>query len=60
MTEIILIDDDIRQLIHEGAKQELIMAAARKKGTLTLLESGLKRVEEGITSLEEVLTVVIV
>lgn len=60
VTEIILIDDEIRQLIHEGAKQELIMEAARKKGTLTLLESGLKRVEEGITSLEEVLSVIIV
>jgi type II secretory ATPase GspE/PulE/Tfp pilus assembly ATPase PilB-like protein len=33
------------------------MEIAKKKGTLSLLESGIKRVEEGITSLEEVLSV---
>jgi len=57
ITEIILIDEDLREAIHRGSTPRELMAVAKKKGTLTLLESGLKRVEEGITSLEEVLSV---
>jgi len=47
----------LREAIHRGSTPRELMAVAKKKGTLTLLESGLKRVEEGITSLEEVLSV---
>ncbi|MCQ9205299.1 MAG: Flp pilus assembly complex ATPase component TadA [Omnitrophica bacterium] len=57
INEIILLDEDIRAAIHKGATPLELMNVARKKGTKTLLESGLKRVEEGITSLEEVLSV---
>ena len=52
-----MVDDEIRIAVHKGLPASEIMETARKKGTLTLLESGLKRVEEGITSLEEVLSV---
>jgi type IV pilus assembly protein PilB len=58
IAEIILVDDDIRNAIYKGCTPVQIMEVAKKKGTLSLLESGLKRVEEGITSLEEVLSVV--
>ena len=57
INEVILVDDEIRAAVHKGLSSLQIMEVARKKGTLTLLESGLKRVEEGITSLEEVLSV---
>ncbi len=57
INEVILVDDEIRTAVHKGLPSSEIMEMARKKGTLTLLESGLKRVEEGITSLEEVLSV---
>jgi len=57
INEVILVDEEIRSAIHKGLSSSQIMEVARKKGTLTLLESGLKRVEEGITSLEEVLSV---
>lgn len=57
ITEIIFVDEDIRDAIYRGASSPEIMEAAKKKGSLTLLESGLKRVEEGITSLDEVLTI---
>ncbi|MDD5070164.1 MAG: ATPase, T2SS/T4P/T4SS family [Candidatus Omnitrophica bacterium] len=57
INEIILIDDDLRTLIYRGATSEQIMKMAQEKGSLSLLESGLKRVEEGLTSLEEVLSV---
>jgi type IV pilus assembly protein PilB len=60
ISEILLIDDDIRDAIHKGSSNKDIMAAARRKGALSLLESGIKKVEEGITSLEEVMSVVVI
>ena len=60
ITEIILVDEDIRLAIHKGSTPSQIMEIAKKKGTFSLLESGLRRVEEGITSLEEVLSVAVV
>ena len=56
VVEVILVDEELRAQVYEGAKPAQIMQTARKKGTFTLLESGLKRVEEGITSLEEILS----
>ncbi len=57
ITEIILLDEEIKRAIHKGATPPEIMEIAKKKGSHTLLESGLKRVAEGATSLEEVLSV---
>lgn len=57
IAEVILVDEELRAAIHNGATNAQIMEQARKKGTLSLLESGVKKVEEGITSLEEVLSV---
>jgi type IV pilus assembly protein PilB len=57
ISEVILVDEEIRNGIHRGLTPVQIMEIARKKGTLTLLESGIKRVEEGMTSLEELLSV---
>ncbi len=57
ITEIILFDDDLKEAVHKGAPSFQIMEIAKKKGTFSLLESGIKRVEEGITSLDEVLSV---
>ena len=57
INEIILLDDDIRAAIHKGANPPQLMELAKKKGTFSLAESGIKKVEEGITSLEEVFAV---
>ncbi|MCF7887961.1 MAG: Flp pilus assembly complex ATPase component TadA [Candidatus Omnitrophica bacterium] len=57
ITEVILMDEELREVVHKGGERSQIMEIAKKKGTLSLLESGLKRVEEGITSLDEVLSV---
>lgn len=57
ITEIILMDQELRECVRRGADRSRIMEVAKKKGTLSLMESGIKRVEEGITSLEEVLAV---
>jgi len=57
VTEILLVDEEMRELIYRGASPPEIMELAKKKGSFSLLESGLKRVEEGVTSLEEILSV---
>ena len=59
IAQVILIDEEIKDLIHSGFDSEQSLAdITKRKGMLSLLESGIKRVEEGLTSLEEVLSVV--
>jgi type IV pilus assembly protein PilB len=54
--EVLYIDDEIRQLILQGAfSAPQIQKLARKKGMRTLREDGLEKVAKGITSYEEVL-----
>ncbi len=60
IAEVISIDDDIRELIYEKSSLRKIREVAKSKGTMSLLESGIKRAEEGITSLEEVMSVAVV
>jgi len=55
--EVLSVDDHIRQLIGNKAPYTQIKDAARKNGMDTLFESGLKKVESGITSLDEVLSI---
>ena len=57
IAEVILVDSDIREAIYKRAVPQEIMRIAKQKGSMSLLESGIKKVEEGITSLEEVLAV---
>lgn len=57
ISEAILIDEEIRDAIYKGAAASVIMEISSKKGAFSLLESGIRRIEEGITSLEEILSV---
>lgn len=57
IAEVMAINDEIRKLVSKNASYAEIKDAARKNGMDTLFESGLKKVEEGITSLEEILGV---
>lgn len=57
IAEVMAISDEIRNLVSKGATYQEIKDAARKNGMDTLFESGVKKVEEGITSLEEILGV---
>ena len=50
-------DQEIRQLILQGASTDLVRAAARKQGMKSLAEDGWRLVREGITTVEEVLSV---
>jgi type IV pilus assembly protein PilB len=57
LSEVMTINDEIRTLItHSGGYNE-IRDAARRNGMDTLFESGMKKVENGITSIDEVLAV---
>ena len=55
--EILLLDEELQEAVYKRVFSSEIMKLARGKGTQTLLESGLRKVREGITSLEEVLSI---
>ena len=57
ITEAMHIDDTIRELISKRAGYMEIESAARKNDMDTLFEDGVKKVEAGITSLDEILSV---
>ncbi len=57
IAEIVLINDQIRDLISQRAASYKIKQAAKAAGMQTLYESALKNVESGVTSLEEALSV---
>ena len=55
--ELLVIDDEIRNQIVSKASADQIRNAAFRKGFRTLLQDGLDKVKEGITTSEEVLRV---
>jgi len=55
--EILIIDDEIRELIFSEAVITQLRAAAIKKGMVPLKKHGLQKAAEGITTLEEVIRV---
>src|SRR4030042_1818460 len=55
--EVLPVDDDIRQAISEKKDSSLIAQTAVKNGMKTLLEDGLEKVKNGITTIEEVIRV---
>jgi general secretion pathway protein E len=56
--EIMLIDDDIRAMITGHKSSGEIKVKAREKGMRTLMENGMRLVEQGLTTKEEILRVV--
>jgi len=52
--EILVFDDELRDLIMQGASTNVIAEAAIKKGMRTLRESGLLALYDGVTTIEEV------
>ncbi len=55
--ELFVLDEDIKELIIKKASSNIIKDAAIKKGMKTLKESGMEKVFQGITTIEEVLRV---
>ena len=56
--EIFLMTDDYRQLIGTSYKESEIQTIARANGMRSLLEDGLEKVRQGLTTMEEILRVV--
>ena len=52
--EIMLLDDDMRDMIIKHASTQVLRAEARKRGMRTLRTSGLLAIYDGITTIEEV------
>jgi type IV pilus assembly protein PilB len=52
--EIMMVDDDLRKMILEGASNIVLRNEAIKKGMKTLRQSGVNNALAGLTSLEEV------
>jgi type IV pilus assembly protein PilB len=57
VAEVMIINDDLRELISQKASFQRIKEVARATGMMTLYDSALKKVENGITSLEEAFSV---
>ncbi len=55
--EVLIVDDALRTQIAGGASLQDLKAEARKRGTLYLQEVALRKVYDGITSINEVLRV---
>jgi type IV pilus assembly protein PilB len=58
--EIISVNDKLRELIARGAALGEIKDKVKEFGAKTLLHSGIKKAEEGLTSIEEVLSITLV
>src|SRR5579859_941993 len=56
--EILVIGKEVKAKIESGASEIELMEVARAKGARTLLEDGLLRVREGITTYEEIKRVI--
>jgi len=52
--ELLVLDDEIRDLIMQRATANMIREVAIKNGMKTLMDDGLKKIQSGQTSIEEV------
>src|SRR5207249_11741103 len=52
--ELLVMNDDIRDLISAGASTDELRAACRRIGMRSLRETGLRALYSGITTIEEV------
>lgn len=56
--EILIVDDEIRELIYSNASINTMKSAAMKKGMRSLMEEAIRKVSEGTTTVEEVTRVI--
>ena len=55
--EVMVMDETLRQLVHDRADSRTLREAARRQGMTTLRECAIRKMTEGITTFEEVLRV---
>jgi type IV pilus assembly protein PilB len=56
--ELLVVNDEIRELISRRASEHAIRKAARNSGMRTLLEDGILKAAQGLTTLDDVVRVV--
>jgi CheY-like chemotaxis protein len=56
--ELLVVNDEVRELISQRASEHAIRKAARNAGMHTLLEDGILKAAQGLTTLEDVVRVV--
>jgi type IV pilus assembly protein PilB len=59
ISEVLVVNEEMKKLISRSAPYNEVRDVARKNGMATLFETGIKMVESGLTSLEEVLGVAV-
>jgi type IV pilus assembly protein PilB len=52
--ELVIMNDELRDMISAGASTDQLYSAARKQGMTTLRESGLRSIFNGLTTIDEV------
>lgn len=52
--ELLVVNDDIRDLVSDGASTDELRTACRRLGMHTLRESGLRAIYQGLTTIDEV------
>ncbi|KKK61247.1 hypothetical protein LCGC14_3016230, partial [marine sediment metagenome] len=52
--EIMVLDDEVREMINKESSTNVIRDAARRRGMRTLREAGLLAIYDGLTTIEEV------
>ena len=57
MMEVLPISSRIREIIQDGGNAEMLRVAALGEGMVTLKEAGMRKVREGLTSLEQAFAV---
>ena len=55
ISEIMPIDHTLKKMVNDGASEQELRTQAIKNGMLTLREDARRKVEEGVTSVEEML-----
>ena len=55
--EIMVFDDDMRELVMQHASTQILRAESKKRGMRTLRQSALRKLAEGTTTFEEVIRV---
>ena len=55
--EILLLDDTLREMIVRGRSENEIKSYAREHGLVTLRQDGINKVQEGLTSYEEIMRI---
>lgn len=55
--EVLVVDEDLQKLISNKTSSEEIFHCAKQKGLVTILEDSLQKVRRGLTTIEEIKTI---